>query len=164
MISRPRSHDPWLHEVWAILNEELNLKEPMLMGYRHDGVNLHLQFRAAYGCPWTQVHVQSTGEKTVAAGEIGSVWADGSWESGSWEDGSWANTDYGGATYNPLLYLSSTEVDCRANRTQSVQVVDVPEERHVVFLIPVQKDGAGTKTLYNGVDGEDRMAFQTLGL
>lgn len=132
MIRQPPDGDPYLTEMVAILNEVLFRREPTLLGARYDGTTLHVRFRAALTTPWVQVHVQST-----ASGE-------------------------GGSAYDPDNHQSTTEVDCRAGGVQDVTVTDVPGERHIVYLVPVQYDGAGSKTLYNGEtgEGEDNMAFQ----
>ncbi len=64
----------------------------------------------------------------------------------------------GGEDYNPTTSVSSTEVECRAARQQDITITGVT--RFIVFLIPVQKDAAGTVILYDGQSGRpDNMAF-----
>ncbi len=130
----PPNADPYLTKLVKLLNTEFRRLEPEILGYRHDGTTLHLRFRAPVGCQYIQVHVQST-----AAGE-------------------------GGSEYDASNYTSTTEVDCRANRVQDVTVTDVPSERFVVYLIPVEYDGSGAKVLWDGVSADDHMSFSTLGL
>lgn len=67
----------------------------------------------------------------------------------------------GGMSYNPDTFISSEEIDCRENRVQDVEVTAIdPDESYIIFLIPVQYDGAGTKVLYDGRDDRpDNMSF-----
>jgi hypothetical protein len=165
MIELPPGASPELREIINVLREELLWRrEPTLLGYRHDGTTLHLRFRAALSTPWVQVHVQSTAADEAAAGEIGTVWADNTWATDSWADDTWGDVSEGGSEYDPDNYQSTTLVDCREDRVQDVTVTDVPEERVVVYLIPVQYDGADTKVMFDGESGRpDNMAFQTMG-
>ena len=137
MIRQPPSGDPYLSELVAILNAELGRKEPAIVGWRHDGTNLHVRFRAPLDVGWVQVHIQST-------------------ESGE-----------GGPTYDAANFTSSTEVDCRSDRLQDVSVADLPYGRYVIFLIPVEYDGAGTKIVYDGGGTPARpdfMSFVDIGV
>lgn len=135
MLQRPPSQDPYLTEVVQLLNEMVFRREPRIIGLRHDGTDLHLRFLAGPDTPWVQVHIQNT-----VAGN-------------------------GGGTYDSSNYVSTTEVDCRAARIQNVTITDIPDERHYVWLIPVQYDGAGTKILYDGEGGRpDNMAYAQLGV
>jgi len=132
LVSPPPNRDPWLTRLAFILNSEVARREPLILGMRHDGTNLHVRFRAALSTPWVQVHVQST-----AAGE-------------------------GGGTYDASNYTTSTEVDCRDTRVKDVTVLAVYATRYYVWLVPIQYDGAVTplKILYNGVGvNPDNMAF-----
>ena len=115
----------------AILNAFLLRRDVDVLGWRYDGTDLFLRFRAPPTVGWVQVHVQST-----SAGE-------------------------GGVTaYDPANYESSTEVDCRASAVQDVTVTLTGGERHAVWLIPVQYDAAGTKVLYDGEGASpDNMSF-----
>lgn len=132
-IRLPDGTGPELRELIAKLNAEFLRREPMLLGWRHDGTDLYLRFRAAYATPWVQAHVQST------------------------------DPGEGGATYDTTNYTSTTEVDCRADRVQEIDVPDLPAGRYYIFLVPVQYDGAGTKVLFDGVSGNpDNMAFVDL--
>jgi len=83
---------------------------------------------------WVQVHVQSD-----AVGEGGL------------------------AAYDAANYQTTTEVDCRANRLRDVTVTPAGD-RIVVFLIPVEYDGAGTKVLYDGVAADDLSAYTDFGV
>ena len=131
----PDTTGPELRQFVGRLNAEYLRREPTLLGWRHDGTDLHLRFRAAYSTPWVQVHVQST-------------------ESGE-----------GGGTYDTVNYTSTTEVDCRADRVQDIDVPDLPYGRYYIFLVPVQEDGAGTKVLFDGEGGNpDNMAFADIGV
>ena len=68
----------------------------------------------------------------------------------------------GGMTYDPVTFVSSVEVDCRADRMQTLTVAMTAGVSYAVFLVPVQYDGAGTKVLYNGVSSNpDAMAKWT---
>jgi hypothetical protein len=131
----PPDGGPWPLEFLAWVREELNRKEPLILGVRHDGTTIHLRFRAALTTPWVQVHVQTT-------------------EAGQ-----------GGSAYDASNFLSSTEVDCHENRVQDVEVTDLPYGRSFVWLVPVQYDGAGTKILYNGVgDSPNHMSYWDVGV
>ena len=135
MFKLPPSGDPYLVYLVTLLNAEFVRKEPTIVGWRHDGTNLHVRVRSARGLSWNQVHIQST-------------------ESGE-----------GGPTYDAANYTSSTEVDCRADRLQDVSVADLPYGRYVIFLIPVEYDAAGTKVLYDGQGGRpDYMSFVDIGV
>ena len=134
LLPPPPSGDAYLTGLVGFLNGEFGRLEPMILGVRHDGTDLHLRFRAALATPWVQVHVQSTD-----AGE-------------------------GGAAYDAANYTSSTEVDCRTSRIQNVTVTDLYGTRYYVWLIPVLYDGAGTKILYDGEGtSPDNMVFFDLG-
>lgn len=91
-VGIPPGADPWLRKFLGTVNEELLRLEPVIIGWRDDGVNFYLRFRAAFATGWVQVHVQGAG-----AGE-------------------------GGATYNPTQFVSSTQVDCRSDRMQDVTI------------------------------------------
>jgi len=131
MIRQPPAGNPYLTELVATINAEFLRREPLLIGSRYDGTDWQLRFRASLAALWVQVHVQST-----EAGE-------------------------GGVTYDAGNFRSSTEVDCRSDRLQDVTVSGLLEwHQYVVWLVPVQYDGAGVKILYDGVDGRpDNMAF-----
>lgn len=129
MLRIPSVSDPTL-SAWArIVNTELSLLEPVIVGFRQDSTKIYIRCQAPLAAPWLQIHVQSS-----QAGE--------------------GNT----SAYNATTYKSSTEVDCRATRLQDVEVTFVAGSTYVVFVIPVQYDGAGTKVLYDGVAAADRMA------
>lgn len=134
----PQGGESWTQLI-ALLREEMNRKEPLIIGWRHDGTNLHVRFRAPLLVPWVQVHVQSDG-----AGQGG----------------------FGG--YDPDNSVSSTETDCRSDRVQDVTLADLPYSRYHVYLVPVQYDGASTpvKVLYNGESGQgaDHMVFIDIGV
>jgi hypothetical protein len=128
----PPGNDPWLRELAMLFNEEVGRREPTAIGWRHDGTLWHLRFRAPLNSLWVQVHVQGSG-----SGGGGIV------------------------AYDPDNFVSSTEVDCRENRLQDVEI---PDGRHLVFLIPVNYDGAGTKVVFDGEDGrQDFATFVDLG-
>jgi hypothetical protein len=132
-VGAPRTADLYLVQIAKLMNAELLRREAVLLGWRHDGVTLHLRLRASAATPWVQVHVQAF------------------------------NTD--GSAYNAASFRSSTEVDCRLTRVQDVTITDLPADRHVVYLIPVQYDGAGAKVLYDGVGGNpDNMTFTDIGV
>jgi len=59
----------------------------------------------------------------------------------------------GGMTYTSATSVSSTLVDCRANRLQDQTIAVTAGLRYAIFLVPVQYDGAGTKVMYNGEGG-----------
>lgn len=68
----------------------------------------------------------------------------------------------GGMTYSPSTYVSSTLVDCRADRMQTLTVTMTAGVQYAVFLVPVQYDGAGTQVKYDGQSGRaDAMASWT---
>jgi parallel beta-helix repeat protein len=135
MLRRPPNGDPYLTELVATLNAELARKEPTIVGTVYDGSNLGVRFRSPLDAPWVQVHVQST-----AAGKGGV------------------------AAYDPANYVSTTLVDCRADRLQDRTIALTPGLGYAVFLAPVQYDGAGTKVLYDGVGGRpDAMAKLATG-
>lgn len=115
-----------------VINAYLLERGTEILGFRHVTTSLYLRFRAAPSVQWIQVHVQST-----AAGEGGV------------------------AAYDSANSTSSTLVDCREARTQDVTISALdPAENYVVFLVPVQYDGAGTKVLYDGEGGRpDNMSF-----
>ena len=135
MLRLPPSGDPYLTELVKILNAELLRKEPTIIGFRHDGVNLHVRFRAALATPFVQLHIQST-----AAGA-------------------------GGSAYDPDNYTSSTEVDCRADRLQDASVADLPDGRFVFWLVPIQKDADGNTIKFDGQGGRaDHVSFVPVGV
>lgn len=135
MLPDPPNGDPYLKHIVAMLNVAVYPKEPEILGLRHDGTNLHLRFRPMRDIPWVRVHVQST-----VAGE-------------------------GGGTYDASNFTTSTEVECRNVNYKDVVIPDLPTDRYYVWLIPVQKDAAGTVVLYNGVGtSPDHMAFAQLGV
>jgi hypothetical protein len=109
-------------ELIAVLREELNRKEALALSWRDDGANVHIRYRAALSTPWVQFHVQST-----QAGE-------------------------GGATYDTTNFTESTEIDCRASRVQDDTLPSLTDDDYYVWLIPVQKDSAGT-VKYDGEGG-----------
>lgn len=126
-VLRPDSTD---REIRAILNAVLLRREPIVLGVRNDGANLHIRFRAALNTPWVQFHVQ-----TDTSGE-------------------------GGSSYDPDNYKSTTLVDCRSNRLQDVSTGDIPPDRHYIWLIPVQEDGEDNKILFDGEGvNPDNMVF-----
>lgn len=130
MLRQPPGSPAWFAEVTAILNEESLRREPLILGWRDDGSNLHLRFRSALSTGWVQVHVQST------------------------------DADGGGPDYNPAQYVSSTLYECRATRLQDVVVPDLPSGWYTIYLVPVQFDAVGTKILFDGQSGRpDNMAF-----
>lgn len=68
----------------------------------------------------------------------------------------------GGMTYDPAVFVSSTEVDCRADRLQTRTIALTSGVSYAVFLVPVQKDGAGTVVRFDGQGGRpDNMATWT---
>lgn len=137
MIRQPPDGNPYLTEMVAILNAELDRKEPMIVGWRHDGTTLHVRFRAPMGIGWVQLHIQST-------------------ESGE-----------GGSAYDAANFTSSTEVDCRSDRLQDASVVDLPYGRRFIWLVPVQYDGGGNAIKYDGKGTParpDYMSFLDLGV
>ena len=70
----------------------------------------------------------------------------------------------GGATYNASTYVSSDRRDMRADRQRDETITRSTDAGYFVWLIPVQLQGDRTTyTKYDGVDGEDRMAFLDLG-
>ena len=130
MIRRPPSGDPFLNELVSVVNAELNRKEPTLVGISDDGTELTVRFRAPYGVGWVLVHLQSS--------EVAS----------------------GGFTYNTSTYVSETLVDCRANRLQDFTCAVTDGVGYMVFLIPVQYDGAGVQVRYDGFNGaQDAMGI-----
>lgn len=136
-LGPPPSGDQYLAQVAAIVNAELDRLEPQIIGWYHDGTNLHMRFRAALATPWVQVQVQST-----AAGGGGTAY-----------------------TGSAGTCVSRTLVDCRANRIQDVTVADLPYGRYVVWLVPVQQDGAGLSILFDGQSGRpDNLAFIDIGV
>lgn len=115
-----------------MLNEEFLRLEPVIIGWRDDGVSFFLRFRSAFQTPWVQVHVQGTG------------------------------LNQGGSTYDPAHFVTSTQVDCRADRMQDVSITIAGAMW--IFLVPVQYDGAGVKILYDGQSGRpNKMAFIEIG-
>lgn len=136
-LSPPPHADPWLRRLYEILREELGRKEPALLGYRYDQSKVYIRFRAAIGTPWVQVHIQSA-------------------------DGVGGGT--GGPAYDPATSVVSTEVDCRENRLQEVEVPILGTGRYIAFLVPVLYDGEGTKILFDGQSGRpDHIAFFDMG-
>ncbi len=70
----------------------------------------------------------------------------------------------GGATYSASTFRSSVRVDCRAARQQDHPVTRDLGETVYVWIIPVFLQGDQTTyTIYDGVDGEDRMVFIEIG-
>ena len=129
LLRPPPTGEQWAREATFLLNAELGRREPLILGFRHDGTNWHIRFRAALNSPWVQVHVQNAGNGGLVA-------------------------------YDSANFVSSTEVDCRADRLQDIEP---PDGRHLVFLIPVDYDGAGTKILFDGEgDSPDFMSYQDL--
>lgn len=75
------------------------------------------------------------------------------------------NVANGGAAYDPAAYVVSEEIDCREARVQDYSTPDVLDERVWVWLIPVEKDAAGTAVKYDGRDGRpDVMSFLDFGV
>lgn len=72
-------------------------------------------------------------------------------------------TGTGGATYNTSTYVSSTLVDCRSDRRQSVAVARDGTNDYYVWLIPVFTDAAGSVVKMDGVSADDLMATVSLG-
>lgn len=103
-------------------------------GYITSGGTVTVRVRASRATLYVQEHVQ-----TDAAGE-------------------------GGATYDTSNFKSSTEIDCRADRQQDRTITRGTGDHYYVWYIPVFKDGAGNTTKFDGVDGEDLMAFLDLGV
>ena len=134
LLRAPPSGDPWLMELVLVLNAELMERQPQIVGWRHDGTNLHLRVKTAINVSWLQIHVQST-------------------ESGK-----------GGPTYDASNFVSSTLRDCRADRVVDVSVPDLPAGRYVIWAIPVDYNTDGTKILFNGVSADDKMAFADIGV
>jgi hypothetical protein len=124
MLPKPTNGDPYLTRLVGTLNAEIGRREPTIVGRSFDGTTLAVRFRAALDTPWVQVHVQST-----AAGKGGI------------------------AAYDSANYVSTTLVDCRADRLQDITVTVTAGVNYLVFLVPVQYDGAGTKVLYDGQSG-----------
>lgn len=71
---------------------EILQREPIIIGHRDDGTNMHLRYRASLGSTHVKVHVQGAG-----VGE-------------------------GGGTYNPDDFITSVTVDCRESRAQDVEM------------------------------------------
>lgn len=136
MTIPPFEQDPFLLRQRGVLNEELLKKQPRIQGSRLDGGTWRVRFLAALSSPWCQVQVQST-----LPGE-------------------------GGVNYDPVHFRSSTLVDCRAALQQDIAVTGITTgQTYVVYLIPVQYDGANTKILYDGQSGRpDAMAFTQLAI
>ncbi len=132
-LRTPIGASPWMRELATVVNTELLRREATALGTRLDGTTWHLRFKAALSAPWVQVHVQST--------EVGE----------------------GGVTYDAGTFRTSTQVDCRADLVQDVSVTGLLlDHRYVIFLIPVQYDGADLKVLYDGEGGRpDDMTFTT---
>ena len=130
MLRQPPNGDGYLRELVALLNEAAFRKEPDILGVVYDGVNLDVRFRAAIDTPYVRVHIQSS-----VVGE-------------------------GGVNYDPSNYMTSTVVDCRTSRVQDIEFVADPLVGYVVFLIPIQVDGAGAQVLYDGQSGRpDAVAY-----
>lgn len=70
----------------------------------------------------------------------------------------------GGATYSPLDFLSSAQVDCREDRQQDHTVTRDGVKHYYVWLIPEFGDADGTFTKFDGEDGDDHMAFADVGV
>ena len=134
LLGAPPSGDTYLRQLAALVNVGLARKEPELLGLRHTGTSLFIRFRARPAAPHVQRHIQST-----VAGQ-------------------------GGATYSTTNYTSSVEVDCRATPQQDATITVTPGETYYIWLIPIQKDGAGATVLYNGVAADDAMVFAELGV
>lgn len=75
-------------QLVTAVRAELLQRDPLIIGFRDDGTDLHLRFRAALGTSHVVVHVQGAG-----VGE-------------------------GGGTYSETDYVSSDVVDCRESRLQ----------------------------------------------
>ena len=130
MIGLPLKTDPFVAAMLGQVNAELNRKEPTLVGISDDGTELTVRFRAPYGVGWVLVHLQSS--------EVAS----------------------GGFTYNTSTYVSETLIDCRANRLQDFTCAVSSGVGYMVFLIPVQYDGAGVQVRYDGFNGaQDAMGI-----
>lgn len=131
-VGLPLGAPPEYRRLLGMLNEEFLRLEPVIIGWRDDGVSFFLRFRSAFQTPWVQVHVQGTG------------------------------LNQGGATYSPANFVTSTQVDCRADRIQDVTITIAGAMW--IFLVPVQYDGAGVKILYDGQSGRpNKMGFIEVG-
>jgi hypothetical protein len=134
-MGAPPSGDLWLTQVAALLNALLDQIEPTFVGWRNDGTNLNVRFRAAIGTPYVRIHVQDT------------------------------DPGKGGGTFDPVNFVSEVDQDCRAGGLQDVTLAELPYGRYWVWLIPVQIDGAGAKLYFDGQSGRpDRMAFIDIGV
>jgi hypothetical protein len=134
-LPSPPNGDPYLSRLVAMLRADWEPMIVYLLGWRHDGTDLHLRFRPGVAVQWVQVHIQSS------------------------------ETGDGGATYDPDASVSSTEVDCRETRVQDVSVPDLRAGRYWVWLIPVAKDEGGNTVLFDGEDDRpDYMSFLDLGV
>jgi len=68
----------------------------------------------------------------------------------------------GGRDYDAATSVSSTQYDMRSDRQREVEVSGDGALDYYVFLIPEFEDTDGTFTKYDGVDGDDHMAYLSL--
>lgn len=129
--------DPIVNAMVRILNVHFDEQHHVLvLGHKDTGTgtDVSVRFLASRVTEYVQVHVQSD-----AAGN-------------------------GGAAYDASNYVSSSRTDCREDRQQDVTISRNGTDRYYLFLIPTFLQGdRSTYTKFDGVDGDDRMAFVDLG-
>lgn len=106
-----------------------------LLGWTDDGVqtDVSLTFRAYRATPYVTVQVQSESQ--------------------------------GGESYDANNYVSRTRYNTIGQKQHSQTISRNDDEKYWVYLVPEVEmpPGCGTKTKYDGVDGEDRMVKVDLG-
>lgn len=129
MLPIPANADPALRVSLKLLDADMTVVTPTIVGFRQDATKIYVRYRAALAALKVVEHIQST-----QAGEGGT------------------------AAYDASNYTSSTEVDCSATRLQDVEVTFVAGSTYAVFLVPLGEDGAGATVTFNGVAATDYMA------
>lgn len=133
VLRMPPGDDTWARELVATLNAEIGRKEPLIVGWRHDGSDWQLRFRAPISSLRVQVHVQGTG---VGEGGI--------------------------AAYDPANSVSSTEVDCREDRLQDVTITGSSRRLVFLIPVNYDGEGNAILFDGEG-GREDFMSFADLG-
>lgn len=111
-----------------------NLQNVLITGIRPSGEDVVLRFLAQGATEFVRVHIQHD--------DVGG----------------------GGESYNASIFVSDVRVDCQTNRQQDTTITRSTGSDYFVWLIPEILVGA-TYTRFDGEtgNGEDRMAFVTLG-
>jgi hypothetical protein len=134
LFRNPPSGDPYLVDLSHVVRAGLGGLEPSFVGWRHDGTDQHVRFRAPLSIGFVRVQIQGEG-----AGE-------------------------GGSAYHATDFIDSVEVDCREVRVQDVAFTVAYARFWIYLIPVLKDPDGTTTLLNGVGTVPDHMSFIDVGV